>query len=140
MRFTPVALLLLLLGGCTQAEPKLELFPVSGRVTLRGEPLDRAELCFFGLDEALQVPHAPFPEAVTDANGEFTLVSYESDAGAPAGKYRVTLVCRHSESADPEARDMARDLFGGKYESPDESPLIVEIAAGENRLTDFEFP
>ncbi|MEM8680771.1 MAG: hypothetical protein AAGF97_15590 [Planctomycetota bacterium] len=118
----------------------MELFPVSGRVTLKGEPLDRAELCFFGLDEALQVPHAPFPEAITDGSGEFALVSYDTDLGAPAGKYRVTLVCRRSDSADPEARELAQDVFGGKYESPEQSPLIVEIAAGENRLTDFDFP
>ena len=124
--------------GC--GEPRLDVYPVSGRVLIKGQPAANAEVIFFGQDEVHQSEMAPFPKASTDANGTFTVTSYESGDGAPAGEYRVTVTCRKSAADDPELREMAPNVVPQEYSDPNESPLLVTIKPEPNQLPDFEIP
>ncbi len=65
---------------------KLVLVPVSGRVTVDGQPLAGARVMFHP-----RGPQFRTPEGQTDSDGQFQLVFCEGYRGAPAGRYRVQL-------------------------------------------------
>lgn len=123
--------------GCNDAA-QLKLYPVSGRVLVKGKPAAGAELAFYGLDEHLQSAEAPFPKAVVQEDGSFTMSSYAPGDGAPAGNYVVTITWRRSRSLDPELRDASPDVLRGRYATPDKSKITVEVKPEENSLADIE--
>jgi len=80
----------LILGGCTGgAEGEAErppTIPVSGTVTYKGQPVEGATVVF--------VPNLPQGKAAsgkTDSNGAFAMTTFESEDGAVAGDYKVTV-------------------------------------------------
>ena len=123
-------------AGCSSSEG-MEVWPVAGRVTVGGKPAAGADVAFFGLDDELKSPMAPFPQGTTDEEGHFQVTSYMPDDGAPAGRYVVTIVWPRDQSADPESRDDSPDRLRGRYSSPETSSIEVEVAAGDNKLPDF---
>ena len=123
--------------GCG-GDSHMQVYPVSGRVTVNGDPAGGAELVFFGVDETLKSADAPMPKAYTDPEGNFQVGSYDLSDGAPAGEYRVTVVWRPSDSADPERRDMEPDALQGKYSDPETTPLRVTVERAPNQLQPFE--
>jgi hypothetical protein len=75
------------LAGCSQ---KANVVPVSGRVTLDGQPLADIAVNFGPLTGGLDGAYASY--AKTDADGRFTLKLVDDDRrGATIGKNRVTL-------------------------------------------------
>lgn len=91
-RFAAAALLVVaLLTGCDGSRPNA--VPVSGRVTLNGEPLAGANVNF----QPIADKGAPETIAIgsygrTDANGHYTLKLVNPDLpGALVGKHRVTV-------------------------------------------------
>lgn len=86
--------LVLLVSGCGG----IEYFPVTGKVTLDGEPLPDAVVSFMPDDEQ-GVPSL----GVTDGGGVYTLRQTAELVGAPAGKYtvRVTTYREGKPEADP---------------------------------------
>jgi hypothetical protein len=86
-----IAWLLLLLPllslGCGKSYP---LAPVSGRVTMDGEPLAKAEVRFFPTDDK----DLPFSTGTTDENGNYELymvTETTTSRGAIIGTHRVTI-------------------------------------------------
>ncbi len=159
---------LLLLGGvltavlgCGQREA-VKLFPVSGKVTFRGEPAANALVVFHDKRPRDELRNLPIPRARTDDDGSFRLSSYETNDGAPAGEYRVTVILPESalpsaEAApprdatnstdnaraeelviDPEAAGNPRDRLEDRYSDPETSGLEALVAEHENILPSFE--
>jgi hypothetical protein len=116
----------------------MKVYPVSGTVSLAGEPAAGAEMVFYGIDEALQTADAPVPKARVDQQGHYQVSSYEPGDGAPAGEYRVTVIWRQSDSSDPENRDLARDRLQGKYADPETTPLRVTVEPKPNNEQSLE--
>ena len=86
-------------------------------------------------------PEAPFPKAVTDAQGQFELTSFQPGDGAPAGNYVVTVVWRAGvadATTDPEMRDQQPDKLRGRFADPQSSPLKAEVLAKANELPPLE--
>jgi hypothetical protein len=75
-------------GGGTSAEPKLDLVPVTGVVTLNGEPLADADVAFY-FDGS---PPTGFLSsgAKTDSSGKFVVMT-GSKPGTVPGRYKVTI-------------------------------------------------
>lgn len=79
----------LALLGCG---PDYELVPVSGRVTLDGEPLTNASIFTQPIGKDTVTP-GPGSGAKLDENGEFQLeLQTESLMGAIPGEHRVTII------------------------------------------------
>ncbi|MFH1266894.1 MAG: carboxypeptidase-like regulatory domain-containing protein [Planctomycetota bacterium] len=73
--------------GCEPGARDLpELVPVSGSVTLDGEPLQKAVVTFFPKGTTLGVGGA----GATDASGRYELKTGAVEPGVPVGEYRVT--------------------------------------------------
>lgn len=125
--------------GCGSGRP--EVVPVSGTVTLDGDPVVGAAVTF-----ALQGEGRP-ATAVTDALGKFTLTTFGGDSGAAPGKYAVTVVKMKngSQSGDPENEGLmgaeviepSQDLYEvpQRYSDPQTSDLKVEVKAGMEPVT-----
>ncbi|QDV27149.1 carboxypeptidase-like regulatory domain-containing protein [Aureliella helgolandensis] len=95
-RLLTSALLVSFLVGCGDSLPKTE--PVTGMVTLDGAPVPMAMVTFLPDDQANGTPAT----AQTDAEGNFSLTTFNSGDGALAGTYQIT-VAKYSESDTPAA-------------------------------------
>jgi hypothetical protein len=82
-----VAMFCVALVGCG---PKANIVPVSGRVTLDGQPMANVAINFGPLTGGLDGAYASYGK--TDADGRYTLKLVEGGRpGASVGKNRVTL-------------------------------------------------
>lgn len=132
-----VLTLLVVCAGCDDGRPPL--FPVRGAVVFSsGEPVRQATIEF--------VPESPgpSPRGKTDSEGQFTLNTYDSQDGAPAGEYRVVVL----QVIPPRAAESVRKLgeehaaHGGqiavvslKHASPETSELSCTVnAVGKNEV------
>lgn len=114
--------------GCESEEELIPIHPASGRVRLAsGEPVGPAIITFHRPDESL-LTGVGTPRGETDADGRFTLTTYRSGDGAPAGEYRVTIYWPKSGSLD--ADPLAPDRLGKKYARRERTPLTATVPEG----------
>lgn len=105
-RFLTMALLVLTAGiGCSKG-PSLKTVPVSGKVTLDGQPLAGASVVFHGEMASGAVAPPPPSTGITGADGTYKLSTMASGsqvaAGAPPGTYKVTIT-KQSGPVNPGA-------------------------------------
>jgi len=123
-KYWPLCFWLLLLGllisGCRKSGA--ELAPVSGRVTLAGKPLEKADVVF--------QPDNGKPPASgrTDAEGRYELAYKRGVMGGPVGQNTVRIGV---------SRELVRNppKIAAKFNS--QSELHREIKAGQNEF-DFD--
>lgn len=111
-----------------------------GVVLYKGEPVEGATVTLVPADNG---PRGAVGK--TDAQGRFTLTSFDPNDGAVPGKYYVGIAKVVLEDAaagqggpggeqDPEAK-IARDMLPVKYKVPQQSGLTADISAsGPNEL------
>ncbi len=136
------AALAMLVAGCGKSS---DLAPVTGIVTYRGEPVTEGRVAFY--------PEKGRPAiGVIQADGSYTLTTFEENDGALIGEHRVTIkATRISEAGEPQsfeeelAQLHAQDLeftptptvewiVPQEYASPQTTPLRRTVAAGENTI------
>jgi len=106
-----------LLCGCNS-----NIRPVTGTVTLDGEPVEGVLLLFTPTDVEPMVTS----RAHTDANGKYELRYDSNTQGALIGKHVVQIQTDYDE----EVPKKDRIKIPKKYASPDE--LSAEVGTGEN--------
>ncbi len=72
-------------GGASAPAGREPVFPVSGKITYKGKPVDGADVTFFCKDK----DKSAFGR--TDKDGSFRLTTYSSNDGAIAGKHVVVV-------------------------------------------------
>lgn len=122
-------LLAVLLCGCSDGRPPL--YPVSGTVAFEsGDPVRNASIEF--------VPDspAPSPRGRIDAQGRFSLGTYETNDGAPAGEYRVVVVQALPPGAAAKIHTLGEEhadhvgnirVVAHKHSSPDTSEVTCTV-------------
>ena len=113
-------LLGLLFGGCRKSGP--ELAPVSGRVTLAGKPLEKADIVFQPEDGRSPA------SGRTDAEGRYELAYKRGMMGGPVGQNTVQISV---------SRELVRNppQIAARFNS--QSELRREVKAGQNEF-DFD--
>jgi hypothetical protein len=112
-------------------------FPVHGKVTYGGKPAQGFRVSFHSLGEHQGPAFAP--SAVTDANGEFRLQSYQPGDGAPAGEYAATFEwLQDVNKSDPVDGPRMVDRLQGKFNNPSASTFKATVLEGENELSPFD--
>ncbi len=103
-------------GGDAGKEP---IYPVSGTVTMFGAPLADATVAF--------APQEKQPTAIgkTDAQGKFTLTSYEYGDGAASGNFKVVI---NKSAPAPASRGSAPS--GGDHEAAESAGRSHDAANG----------
>jgi hypothetical protein len=142
--FAP-ALAVLAVAGCGGPEAD-QTYPVSGRITSRGQPLAQGTVTF--------VPEAGGSRVATgeiQPDGSYTLTTIAPSDGALPGKYRVTItaeevvpskvkgavVARAALSPEEARRAPTRSLIPAKYGLPEASGLSAVVEARSN-TADFD--
>jgi hypothetical protein len=113
------------------------LYPVSGQVSYRGQPVAEALVVFHPLDGQ----PGPKPLAYTDAQGRFTLTTHQAADGARAGEYAVTVELRALTTRGEDQTRDGRHLLPVRYSQPFTSGLRHRVEPDDNivpmwRLTD----
>ncbi len=85
MRFSGIAVFVVLLSGCSGSSDAQPVYEVSGTVTFAGAPVAKATVIFSPLDKQ------PVATGITDNKGVYQLTTYDSFDGAAAGKYDVLI-------------------------------------------------
>ena len=80
------------LVGCGGSSGRPDLFKVTGTVTFKGAPVEGATVSFAS-DKARSAT------GVTDANGKFSLMTFDTNDGAIAGEHSVTIIKAASEGS-----------------------------------------
>ena len=118
------------LVGCSGGEGRVPVYPVAGKVTVKGETPAGALVVFHpagGSADAVR------PTGKVRDDGTFAVTTYDGEDGAPAGDYAVTvqwnkLVKKGNDyQAGPNAVPQP-------YSHPDATPWKVKIAAARNDL------
>ncbi len=120
-----VALVLGTLAGCTESIDRPKTFPVSGKVTYKGQPVTRGTITFQS-DQG----HASVAEIQSD--GTYRLSTFGEADGAVAGHYRVYVI---SNTADPNLMPGSspgwkppKDLVPTKYAKTETSGLETTVS------------
>lgn len=137
--FLPVAVALCGCGG----GPKV--VPVSGRVTMNGNPLPNAVVVFQPMASSRGTDPGPGSVGVTDADGRFTLYSQldKSQPGAVVGKHRVRISPTEGGPAgDADATNPTKQKQAGGKKIPVrynvESDLTQDVPEGGTNSANFE--
>lgn len=142
--------LLVLAGFSLGCGSGYNLHPVTGKVTLDGEPLPGATVTFKPLAEGKPAT------GMADANGVYTITDMRPDAGpgAEPGEYRVGILWYKSKGPDLSQMTGASPNYDGgldesksartnqgpkadlpaAYLNPDTSGLTVSVKAGANNF------
>jgi hypothetical protein len=122
------------LAGCSG--PKREFAEVEGKVTLNGKPLAGAIVRFYPVSE--DTKQLPFATGRTDAMGVYQLSSQVDKPGALVGSHRAVVYWpprdRQGGAGGPSRPDRPIPL---KYTVASDSPLVVEVKAGELQTIDL---
>jgi len=117
-----------MLAGC--GGPDYTLVPVSGRVTLGGEPVSDAKVSF--------EPRAPGPGcyATTDAQGRFQLRSVLDDKpGAVPGTHVVCITTARDGNPSDDAAELVGEVAPQRFLDGSET---FEVPAGGTDQADFD--
>jgi hypothetical protein len=114
------------------------LLPVTGKVTVDGQPAAGAVLLFHPATKA-----NPFvSSATTGADGSFSIIT-DTKPGIPAGDYKVTATYPDPSHKPSDTEIMmgtaepGQDLLKGRYVSRDASTLKVTIDSSTTQLEPF---
>lgn len=127
-----MAILLADLAGCGR---KSNVVPVSGRVTVDGQPLANVAINFGPLTGGLDGAYAAYGK--TDGDGRYTLKLVDGgQGGATVGKNRVTL----NESGEGPVSDGAAVRIQFKLPpAARDGTMQFEVPAGGTAAANFEF-
>ena len=131
------------LAGCAKQEFQNMRQPthaVQGQVTLDGKPMANATIVFKPVDTA-KFKWREQPQAKSDAEGRFTVFTYEANDGAPAGDYKVgiaVLAAAEEEGSDQVRRDKSAPKIPARYGDAATSGLTAKVEAKPTELPPFE--
>lgn len=123
---TMAAITLIGLVGCGSGSG---VVPVSGTVTLDGEPLAGALVSFYPQEEGKR-----FSTGTTDASGHYELVYTNDQKGAATGKHTVKITTATVQGEGGPAR-APKEKLPAKYN--DASELTVDITSSSSS-TNFD--
>ncbi len=134
------ALVSVIIGCGTAATPLPELQPVSGSVSLDGQPLARAVLSFLPQGRTT----GQVSVGVTDEQGKFECEYPGGAKGVPVGEYKVLISKLVTPSGEPlpegsTAADLeAKEIVPAKYRRLDDRVNTVAIPQGGKSDLAFE--
>ncbi|QDT29279.1 hypothetical protein Enr10x_46300 [Gimesia panareensis] len=120
-----VLLALFISAGCGgKSEDLPETVAVSGVVTYKGNPVPEATIMLYPVQGRKPA------SGRSDAEGKFTLTTFNKDDGALPGEHQVTV---NAFQSTPEGVSM-KSSIPTKYSNPSSSPLKVTVSETEPEL------
>ncbi len=143
----------LLVCGCGgDGVPMQKVYKTTGRVLLDGKPAEGVDVRFIPVDKTnFKMEETPLGH--TDAEGKFTLTTYNSGDGAPAGEYMVAVAYPDQLPVNAEDDETAAAMAASKalkergkagkrfpvfYQVPQKSGLKATVPQSASELPAFE--
>jgi hypothetical protein len=120
--FVPLAIATVLSGCGSNSVPVEKLVPASGSVTLDGKPAANVRIRLTPNSEKTKTVGGAW--AVTDEDGEFTVMHWSKKEGIPPGSYLITFSKfvkpdgSPLQDGDSPAMVNAKELIAAKWSSP----------------------
>lgn len=133
---------LLLLGvvigiaGCGGSGDQLQLAPVSGMVTVNGQPLTVGTV--YLIPDGSKGTKGPLALGRLDDKGRFELRSAEERRGAVVGFHKVRVEVPNAANSEGPVPDSAPTVDLSRYNDPETSGLTFEVKAGEDNSAAFD--
>jgi hypothetical protein len=124
-----ISCLLILQGGCGKPPadlPTVPIHPVSGVVTLDGQPIEGARLSLISLQG--QKPGDITPNGISDAEGKFQISTYAVGDGAPDGAYAIIVSWPEIRNAGGSEPEYGKERLPPKYQQPEKSGFVVTVS------------
>ncbi|VTS05867.1 transthyretin-like family protein [Tuwongella immobilis] len=115
--------------GCGESGPKK--VPVSGRVTVNGQPAAMVRVQFLHEDSTLP-GNLKMPVGLTDEQGNFALSTDGDKDGAVAGEYRITLEWLSGNSLS------AYDKLAGRFANPQSTQFRATVGNAATTVPPLE--
>jgi hypothetical protein len=113
------------------------VYPVRGQLFYQGKPAANALVVFHALDESAGTTGTR-PHATVGPDGSFTLGTYASEDGAPAGEYAVTVEWwLAGPKRGAEGDDVPTNHLPARFASPKTSQLAAKVQPGTNEVPAF---
>jgi hypothetical protein len=119
--------LLVACSGCS--EERVPVYPVSGKVTYKGQVPAGATVVLHSLNGSDTNDVAPTGNVKDD--GSFAITSYEPGDGAPQGEYVATI---QWFKFAPELGGAGPNVIPSKYVSAKTSPIKVRVSGGSAQI------
>jgi hypothetical protein len=124
------------LAGCSKSQqPWEKVYPATGVVTYRGQPLSGAVVTL--ISEDADFPKSVRPTAVTGDDGAFEVGTYSAADGAPAGEYTV-LVLHYPIQGSAENPYAGPNDLPPIYAKAETTTLKISVGEEENELPPLE--
>ena len=126
-----VAVLVVVLSSCSEEESTFErneTYPITGQILVDGKPEQQIVVRCNPVSQA-EGAHPITASAFTDAEGKFSISTYEGGDGAQAGEYKLTFVWGQI--------NLLTGAYGGpdklkdKYADPESSEFTVTVESGK---------
>src|ERR1700722_7858539 len=120
---TTKACFILFLGVGCGGPPAVATLPVSGKVTVDGQPITSGQVSFTAADDKIG---AGLCTGSIGADSAYK-ISSDGKPGAPPGKYKVTV----TPSMAPPTGGGVRPLlpYNASYSNPQLTPLVIEVVS-----------
>jgi hypothetical protein len=139
MRLVFIVLFVFLSVGCGDSINQ-KTYPVTGEVRLDGKPFKGLTVVLRPVDKT-NFKRQEIPQGITDENGKFSIHTYTSSDGAPAGDYKVGIALMQpvdEEGGDQVKRELNQPLLPPKYADPETSGLKVTVDKKATTLPPIE--
>jgi len=125
---TAMAALFIATTGCGDGVTRIPTHKAQGQVLWEGKPLANAFVVLHP-----ESPDLVPAQASTDAAGNFTLTTFDTGDGAPAGEYKIT-VAYYQPINQGGSIVPGPNVIPPKYSDASTTQLRVSIREGENQL------
>ena len=125
-----VGLLLIASLGCGGEEPfRKATSPVMGKVTVDGQPPGSGIQIQCHPEAGPDSVHPSASSSETDADGAFSISTYTSGDGIPAGNYTLTFTWQEYNVISRSYS--GKDKLNGRYNDPAKSQFKISVKEGE---------
>jgi len=137
-----------LIVGCGDTTGLEKRYPVSGKVTYQGKPLEKGRINFIPTQDTGRAAAGEIED------GEYSLTTAEPGDGAIPGSYKVTILAIdvdtskmkeiakggqfHHDAAFAKAVKTAKKMVPAKYQLPETSGLSAEVKPQTNSGVNFD--
>lgn len=133
---TTVLLLAFLVIGCSDS--RFPLAPISGTITLDGEPLEGAEVVFAPMENKNTTVVGPASVGYTDQEGRFTLKTIKGRTGAVLTNHRVSVGFGEIDEAAVAAKVDA--ITEQNLNMPEQKVLALESKVRKSMMSKKSIP
>jgi len=120
-----------LLGGSGCGGKTNNTYPVSGKVTMNGQPLELGTVLFKSVVEG--EARSTTARASIDKNGFYELSTFGESDGALAGRHKVIVIAKPYDSEEFTGRK-PKSIIPLHYASSETSGLEYEVSKGVNEI------